>query len=326
MLLCNNYEIQEQLDVICEQGDDFEMIYLVVINFYLVISKMFQFSIVVVDIILVEFKCSYMVWSWFVYVLVVNLLLVIFLLWVVVWWSLWFIELLVKEVCELEEYYCEKFNFNIICELIWLVSNFNCLVCSECECYDKYCIIFIDFIYSLKMLLVVMQSILCLLCGEKISVDEVELVMLEQISCILQQIGYYLYCVSMCSGGIFLSWELYLIVFLFDSLIFVFNKVYQCKGVNILFDILLEIIFVGEQNDFMEVMGNVFDNVCKYCLEFVEVFVCQIIDSYLYILVEDDGLGILQSQCWVVFDCGQWVDILCFGQGVGFFVVCEIVE
>ncbi|MCQ4034012.1 hypothetical protein FK513_30540, partial [Klebsiella pneumoniae] len=26
-----------------------------------------------------------------------------------------------------------------------------------------------------------------------------------------------------------------------------------------------EITFVGEQNDFMEVMGNVLDNACKYC-------------------------------------------------------------
>ncbi|STD19449.1 integral membrane sensor signal transduction histidine kinase [Enterobacter asburiae] len=27
----------------------------------------------------------------------------------------------------------------------------------------------------------------------------------------------------------------------------------------------------GEKNDFMEVMGNLLDNACKYCLEFVEV-------------------------------------------------------
>ncbi|STT02789.1 sensor protein PhoQ [Klebsiella pneumoniae] len=44
-----------------------------------------------------------MVWSWFVYVLAANLLLVIPLLWVAAWWSLRPIESLAKEVRELED-------------------------------------------------------------------------------------------------------------------------------------------------------------------------------------------------------------------------------
>ncbi|STU34253.1 sensor protein PhoQ [Klebsiella pneumoniae] len=49
-------------------------------------------------------------------------------------------------------------------------------------------------------------------------------------------------------------------------------------------------------------MGNVLDNACKYCLEFVEVSVRQTTDSHLHILVEDDGPGIPQSQRRAVFD------------------------
>jgi two-component system sensor histidine kinase PhoQ len=45
----------------------------------------------------------------------------------------------------------------------------------------------------------------------------------------------------------------------------------------------------------MEVMGNVLDNACKYCLEFVEVSVRQTNDNHLHILVEDDGPGIPQT-------------------------------
>ncbi len=82
MLLRNNHEIQEQLDAIREQGDDSEMTHSVAINLYPATSKMPQLSIVVVDTIPVELKRSYMVWSWFVYVLAANLLLVIPLLWV----------------------------------------------------------------------------------------------------------------------------------------------------------------------------------------------------------------------------------------------------
>ena len=50
-----------------------------------------------------------------------------------------------------------------------------------------------------------MQSTLRSLRGEKISVDEAEPVMLEQISRISQQIGYYLHRASMRSGGTLLS-------------------------------------------------------------------------------------------------------------------------
>ncbi len=76
----------------------------------------------------------------------------------------------------------------------------------------------------------------------------------------------------------------------------------------------------------MEVMGNVLDNACKYCLEFVEVSVRQTTDSHLHILVEDDGPGIPQSQRRAVFDRGQRADTLRPGQGVGLSVAREIVE
>jgi K+-sensing histidine kinase KdpD len=121
------------------------------------------------------------------------------------------------------------------------------------------------------------------------SVNEAEPVMLEQISRISQQIGYYLHRASMRSGGSLLSRELHPIAPLLDSLTSALNKVYQRKGVNITLDISPEISFVGEKNDFMEVMGNVLDNACKYCLEFVEVSVRQTNDNHLHILVEDDG-------------------------------------
>ena len=141
-----------------------------------------------------------MVWSWFIYVLAANLLLVI-LLWVAAWWSLRPIESLAKEVRELEEHHREKLNPNTTRELTRLVSNLNRLVRSERERYDKYRTTLTDLTHSLKTPLAVMQSTLRSLRGEKISVDEAEPVMLEQISRISQQIGYYLHRASMRSGG-----------------------------------------------------------------------------------------------------------------------------
>ena len=119
--------------------------------------------------------------------------------------------------------------------------------------------------------------------------------------------------------------ELHPIAPLLDKLTSALNKVYQRKGVNINLDISPEISFVGEQNDFVEVLGNVLDNACKYCLEFVEIS-AQLSEDQLHILVEDDGPGIPQSKREVVFDRGQRVDTLRPGQGVGLAVAREITE
>lgn len=129
----------------------------------------------------------------------------------------------------------------------------------------------------------------------------------------------------MRSGGSLLSRELHPIAPLLDSLTSALNKVYQRKGVNITLDISPEISFVGEKNDFMEVMGNVLDNACKYCLEFVEVSVRQTNDNHLHILVEDDGPGIPAAMRSAVFDRGQRADTLRPGQGVGLSVARDIV-
>lgn len=301
------------------------MTHSVAINLYPATPDMPQLTIVVVDTIPVELKRSYRVWGWFVYVLAANLLLVIPLLWIAAWWSLRPIESLAKEVRELEEHHREKLNPETTRELTSLVRNLNRLLKSERERYDKYRTTLTDLTHSLKTPLAVMQSTLRSMRSSRMSVDDAEPVMLEQISRISQQIGYYLHRASMRSGSALLSRELHPVAPLLDNLTSALNKVYQRKGVNISLDISPEISFVGEKNDFMEVMGNLLDNACKYCLEFVEVSARQT-DNELHIIVEDDGPGIPRNKRDVVFDRGQRADTLRPGQGVGLSVAREIVD
>ncbi|HGC0786536.1 TPA: two-component system sensor histidine kinase PhoQ, partial [Escherichia coli] len=324
LLLSGDHSIQQQLQEVREDDDDAEMTHSVAVNVYPATSRMPKLTIVVVDTIPVELKSSYMVWSWFIYVLSANLLLVIPLLWVAARWSLRPIEALAKEVRELEEHNRELLNPATTRELTSLVRNLNRLLKSERERYDKYRTTLTDLTHSLKTPLAVLQSTLRSLRSEKMSVSDAEPVMLEQISRISQQIGYYLHRASM-RGGTLLSRELHPVAPLLDNLTSALNKVYQRKGVNISLDISPEISFVGEQNDFVEVMGNVLDNACKYCLEFVEISARQT-DEHLYIVVEDDGPGIPLSKREVIFDRGQRVDTLRPGQGVGLAVAREITE
>ncbi|STN25248.1 two-component sensor kinase [Escherichia coli] len=88
LLLSGDHSIQQQLQEVREDDDDAEMTHSVAVNVYPATSRMPKLTIVVVDTIPVELKSSYMVWSWFIYVLSANLLLVIPLLWVAAWWSL----------------------------------------------------------------------------------------------------------------------------------------------------------------------------------------------------------------------------------------------
>jgi len=324
-LIREDRSLQQKLNEIRADNADMEMTHSVAINIYPATMGMPQLTIVVVDTIPVELKRSYMVWNWFVYVLAANLLLVIPLLWVAAWWSLRPIESLAKEVRELEEHHREKLNPETTRELTSLVRNLNRLLKSERERYDKYRTTLTDLTHSLKTPLAVMQSTLRSMRSSKLSVDDAEPVMLEQISRISQQIGYYLHRASMRSGSALLSCELHPVAPLLDSLTSALNKVYQRKGVNISLDISPEISFVGEKNDFMEVMGNLLDNACKYCLEFVEVTARQT-DNELHIIVEDDGPGIPHNKRDVVFDRGQRADTLRPGQGVGLSVAREIVD
>ncbi|KGB00382.1 two-component system sensor histidine kinase PhoQ [Leclercia pneumoniae] len=324
-LVGNDRSMQQQLSEIREDDDDTEMTHSVAINLYPATLEMPQLTIVVIDTIPVELKRSYMVWNWFVYVLVANLLLVIPLLWIAAWWSLRPIESLAKEVRELEEHHREKLNPVTTRELTSLVRNLNRLLKSERERYDKYRTTLTDLTHSLKTPLAVLQSTLRSLRSAKLSVDDAEPVMLEQISRISQQIGYYLHRASMRSGSALLSRELHPVAPLLDNLTSALNKVYQRKGVSISLDISPEISFIGEKNDFMEVMGNLLDNACKYCLEFVEISARQD-DDQLHIIVEDDGPGIPQGKRDQVFDRGQRADTLRPGQGVGLSVARDIVE
>ncbi|GDX06708.1 two-component system sensor histidine kinase PhoQ [Buttiauxella sp. A111] len=324
-LLANDEKLQTRLKDFYDGDYSYDVSHSVAVNKYPAAGKMPALTIVVVDTIPIELKRSYTVWSMFTCVFLANLLLVVPLLWFAARWSLRPIEHLSKEVRELEKHDRDSLNPETTRELTSLVRNLNRLLRTERDRHDKYRTTLTDLTHSLKTPLAVMQTTLRSLRTEKQNIEEAEPVMLEQISRISQQIGYYLHRASMRGDSPLLSRELHPVAPLLDSLCSALNKVYQRKGVTITLDISPEITFMGEKNDFMEVMGNVLDNACKYCLEFVEISGRQL-DDTLHLFVDDDGPGIPESKRSLVFDRGQRADTLRPGQGVGLSVAREIVE
>ena len=324
-LLANDAMLQTQLKDFYDGDYSDDVSHFIAVNKYPATGKLPALTIVVVDTIPIELKRSYTVWGLFACVFLANLLLVVPLLWFAARWSLRPIEHLAKEVRELEKHDRDSLNPETTRELTSLVRNLNRLLRTERDRYDKYRTTLTDLTHSLKTPLAVLQTTLRSLRTGKQNIEEAEPVMLEQISRIAQQIGYYLHRASMRGDSPLLGRELHPVAPLLDSLCSALNKVYQRKGVNITLDISPEITFVGEKNDFMEVMGNVLDNACKYCLEFVEISGRQL-DDTLHLFVDDDGPGIPESKRSLVFDRGQRADTLRPGQGVGLSVAREIVE
>ncbi len=299
--------------------------HLVAVNRYNASDQLPALTIVMVDSMPQELLHSDVVWSWFSYVLLLNLLLVVPLLWLAANWSLRHIAELAFQVRELETGRRQTLDPRSPQELRGLVRNLNLLLDNERKRYTRYRTTLTDLAHSLKTPLSVLQSTLRSLRGGKnISIEVAEPIMLEQISRISQQIAYYLNRASMQdhSG---LKRNLHSVSALLDGLCSALNKVYQRKGVTLTLDISPEITFVGEQNDFMEVMGNILDNACKYCLEFVEV-TSRLYEDTLCLVVDDDGPGIPESQRDIVFIRGQRVDTLRPGQGLGLAVAREILE
>lgn len=296
------------------------------ISHYGATEKLPELSIVVVDVIPQELQFSETVRTWFNYVLLANVLLVLPLLWLAGRWSLRPIKQLTLQIQELESGKRELLDDKTPQELRGLVNNLNILLENERQRYRKYHTTLSDLTHSLKTPLAVMQSTLRSLRTDKsYSLDEAEPIMIEQINRISQQVGYYLNRAVIHSDQNILSKEVHSVFSLLESLCSALNKVYQRKGVSITLDIPPELTFVGDKNDFMEVLGNLLDNACKYCLEFVEVTAR--IQSYALIIdINDDGPGIPVDKREIIFQRGQRADTLQPGQGLGLSVALDILE
>ncbi|MGL9723750.1 two-component system sensor histidine kinase PhoQ [Sodalis sp. (in: enterobacteria)] len=309
-----------------DSSDDNALTHSVAVNRYPATGRLPPLTIVVIDTIPHELQRTDLVWEWFSYVLLANLLLVVPLLWLAAHWSLRPIKDLVRQVRELEVGERERLDENPPRELDILVRNLNILLNNERQRYQKYRSTLSDLTHSLKTPLAVLQTTLRSLRTDRdTNIEMAEPIMLEQISRISQQIGYYLHRATVHSDHNVLSRELHSVPPLLDSLCSALNKVYQRKGVSLSLDISPELTFIGEKNDFMEVMGNILDNACKYCLEFVEVSARER-ESVLHIIIEDDGPGIPESKRTLIFQRGQRADTLRPGQGLGLSVAAEILE
>ncbi|WP_047679602.1 MULTISPECIES: two-component system sensor histidine kinase PhoQ [Xenorhabdus] len=300
--------------------------YSVAINIYPATKTLPAMTIAVINTLPQNILPSEKIWEWFGYVLIANLILVAPLIWLAADWSLRPIKSLVLQISSLEKGEREELDENPPSELKGLIKNLNALLDNERQRYTKYRTTLSDLTHSLKTPLAVLQSTLrSLRSSEQMTIEQAEPIMLEQIDRISQQIGYYLHRANIYNDHNLILKKVFSVPTLLDSLINALTKVYQHKGVNITLDISPELTWLGEKNDFLEIIGNILENACKYCLEFVEVTALTG-ENFITIIIDDDGPGIPPDKRSIVFERGLRADTLRPGQGLGLSIASEIVE
>ncbi len=110
-----------------------------------------------------------------------------------------------------------------------------------------------------------------------------------------------------------------------NSIIDAMSKVYAEKDISIKLTIDKECYFQGDENDLIEVLGNLTDNACKYCKSTVAIKICSS-DNNLELYFLDDGLGIPALQRDVILQRGIRLDTVEAGQGMGLALVKEILD
>lgn len=102
------------------------------------------------------------------------------------------------------------------------------------------------------------------------------------------------------------------------------RQIYADKEVNIIWEIAEGTQFFGDQEDLLEMLGNLLDNACKWCHKNVHLSVGG--GSTPYFLIEDDGPGCAESELYQLTRRGFKADESKPGSGLGLAIVYDIVN
>lgn len=101
------------------------------------------------------------------------------------------------------------------------------------------------------------------------------------------------------------------------------DKIYAEKNIKLALDVDADVAFAGDEQDILELMGNLLDNAYKYGETQVWVS-AELENDWLHITVDDDGPGIAETARETSFARGQRLDTSKPGQGIGLAVCADI--
>ena len=104
------------------------------------------------------------------------------------------------------------------------------------------------------------------------------------------------------------------------------HKVHADRNMTIGLDVDSDAVFLGDEGDLMEIIGNLADNGCKWAKSQVQIHVTANPVRTLQIMVKDDGPGFPDGQLDLLLQRGARLDHSVEGHGIGLAIVREMVE
>lgn len=205
-------------------------------------------------------------------------------------------------------------------ELQDIVDNLNQVLAREQALRQRYRNSLSDLAHSLKTPLAVMQARL-----SQTSTDtELQQLTAEQVTRMNQVVSYQLQrAVSSQQQGTHQRTPVEPIV---QRLFSALQKVYADKHIHAQYTLADNSVFAGDEQDLMELLGNITENAFKYGKSNVKLSSAIEHEKYLLITIEDDGAGIPAEQQARILERGQRLDSSQPGQGIGLAVAVDIIH
>lgn len=272
-----------------------------------------------------NFRAS--LWSWLGGVAVLLLVLQLLLL----RWGLSPLRRLAEDLKRIESGASEQLTGAYPLELRPVTENLNLLIKTERKQQARYRETLGDLAHSLKTPLAVIAGVMNGLsektAAAPAAVNEEQIrTVEEQLERMNQIVGYQLQRAVKSTGSTALARRVD-VLDVARRILKALQKVYAERQVEVVCDIEPGLVFLGDERDLMEVLGNVLDNAFKYGGHWLAISarVTQVPSRQLSIVVEDDGPGISATHQEFVLQRGARLDTLVQGQGIGLAVVTDIV-
>ncbi|MGY0218710.1 ATP-binding protein [Endozoicomonadaceae bacterium StTr2] len=263
----------------------------------------------------------------------IALLLDVALCWLILWWNLKPFREVEEQISKIESGQQDCIDGVFPTEVKRLTDSINTLIASEKKQRERYRTTVDDLAHSLKTPLAVLQGFSNTLKVQKNAPDEIEIIKLcdnlnNQVQRMSKIIGYHLH--RSLTGHHGLIRQIVQVEPVINELQNTLKKVYCDKGIRFTAELDPSCIFHGDEDDLLEILGNLLENAFKYCRAAVNVtgyLQPESEDSsQLVLLIEDDGIGIQPKDREQVLKRGTRVDCEKPGQGIGLAVVQDLVE
>lgn len=225
------------------------------------------------------------------------------------------INQLENEISSMEHGELNHLSQNYPKELVGVTTNLNALIDKEHKQRARYRSSMADLAHSLKTPITIINSELSQYPKNQ-TLQDALVRMNNSIEYQLQR--------AVISGHQFLSKGTPVNQVL-DMVLQAMAKIYSDKKVKVIINVSEDTHFYGDENDLLEILGNLLDNAYKYGNNQIRVSAKEV-ENKLLLSIEDNGSGLTEYEQERVFQRGERLDQQGLGQGIGLAVVYDIVK